>query len=57
MSSSLALQLHSLRHEAVRDPEGIVPPARIRSWRIIVEYEADNALTAVAASAGYLRGL
>jgi sugar phosphate isomerase/epimerase len=35
----------------------IVPLARSRGWPIIVEYEAANALAAVAASAHYLREL
>jgi sugar phosphate isomerase/epimerase len=35
----------------------IVPLARSRGWPIIVEYEADNALAAVEASARYLRAL
>ena len=39
------------------DWKTIVPLARIRSWPILVEYEADNALEAVAASARYLNAL
>lgn len=35
----------------------IIPLARSRRWQVIVEYEADNALAAVEASARYLRGL
>jgi sugar phosphate isomerase/epimerase len=35
----------------------IIPLARRHGWPIIVEYEADNAVAAVAASARYLRGL
>jgi sugar phosphate isomerase/epimerase len=36
------------------DWKAIVPLARSRSWPTIVEYEAENALAAVAASAQYL---
>lgn len=39
------------------DWKGIIPLARKHGWPIIVEYEADNALAAVAASARYLHGL
>lgn len=39
------------------DWKTIVPLARSRGWPIIVEYEAENALPAVAASARYLHGL
>jgi sugar phosphate isomerase/epimerase len=39
------------------DWKAIVPLARNRGWPIIVEYEADNALEAVAESARYLPGL
>ena len=39
------------------DWKTIVPLARSRAWPIIVEYEADNALPSVAASARFLRGL
>jgi len=39
------------------DWKTIVPLARSQDWPIIVEYEADNALPAVAASARYLREL
>lgn len=35
----------------------IIPLARSRGWPVIAEYEADNALVAVEASARYLRGL
>jgi len=39
------------------DWKAIIPLARRRGWPVIAEYEADNALTAVEASARYLRGL
>ena len=39
------------------DWKTIIPLARSRGWPIVVEYEAENALEAVAASAQYLRGL
>ena len=39
------------------DWKTIIPLARSRGWPIVVEYEAENALAAVAASAVYLRGL
>lgn len=39
------------------DWKTIIPLARRRGWPVIVEYEADNAMAAVAASARYLRGL
>jgi sugar phosphate isomerase/epimerase len=39
------------------DWKAIVPLARSRGWPIIVEYEAEKALVAVAASAQYLSAL
>jgi len=39
------------------DWKEIVPLAETRGWPIMVEYEADNPLPAVAASARYLHGL
>lgn len=39
------------------DWKTIVPLAHSRGWPIIVEYEAENALAAVAASAQYLHGI
>jgi sugar phosphate isomerase/epimerase len=39
------------------DWKTIIPLARSHHWPIIVEYEADNALPAVAASASYLSSL
>ena len=39
------------------DWKTIVPLARNRGWPIVVEYEADNALAAVAASSRYLLGI
>jgi sugar phosphate isomerase/epimerase len=39
------------------DWKTIIPLARSRGWAVIVEYEADNALAAVEASAKYLRAL